>query len=347
MRSTRCPSTSCTIEEARVGGRGRRCRAVHGHPAGQRPDPGHHRGGRQRHEPEDPGLAGPGLRRRSRPGVGAAGRAHVGQRDHEEGDHRAAGLPRPAVGVPGALLRLADGGRRPRRPHPRHRHHGRRLLAPAVRGHAEHDDRHPDDPRVLALRHRRRLRQGQGEHPRASSARAARPTRRRPTWPSTRPSCAASTPRSWPCCRSRRSSSWALACSGQARSRTCRWHCSSAWRPAPTPRSSSPRPFLAQLMERNPQMKALAGRVKARGRGSARCGGRGDGRCRAASRPSTPAEGADPQAADAAAESTEAMDRARARRTPAVRATSRRSRAGPTGTDQRLHQPEAGRTLAA
>ncbi len=72
-------------------------------------------------------------------------------------------------------------------------------------------------------------------------------------------------------------------------------------------------PFLAQLMERNPQMKALTGRVKARGAGPR-------GAAVAATAVSVGAvddtsEGADPQAADASAENTEAMDRARARRT--------------------------------
>ncbi len=65
-------------------------------------------------------------------------------------------------------------------------------------------------------------------------------------------------------------------------------------------------PFLAQLMERNPQMQALAGRVQARGagpRGAATASASGDGL------------GVEGGATDAADDSTEAMDRARARRT--------------------------------
>jgi len=66
-------------------------------------------------------------------------------------------------------------------------------------------------------------------------------------------------------------------------------------------------PFLAQLMERNPQMQALAGRVQARGagpRGAATASASGD-----------ELSGVEGGATDAADDSTEAMDRARARRT--------------------------------
>jgi preprotein translocase subunit SecF len=66
-------------------------------------------------------------------------------------------------------------------------------------------------------------------------------------------------------------------------------------------------PFLAQLMERNPQMRALAGRVQARGagpRGAATASASGD-----------ELSGVEGGATDAADDSTEAMDRARARRT--------------------------------
>jgi preprotein translocase subunit SecF len=80
-------------------------------------------------------------------------------------------------------------------------------------------------------------------------------------------------------------------------------------------------PFLAQLMERNPQMQALAGRVKARGlgpRGAAARGAggaAGQGAATTAEASADTAEGADLATADATAGSTEAMDRARARRT--------------------------------
>jgi preprotein translocase subunit SecF len=72
-------------------------------------------------------------------------------------------------------------------------------------------------------------------------------------------------------------------------------------------------PFLAQLMERNPQMKALAGRVKARGAGPRGAAVAATAAVGAASVDTGPAAGSEP--VDAAADSTEAMDRARARRT--------------------------------
>jgi preprotein translocase subunit SecF len=70
-------------------------------------------------------------------------------------------------------------------------------------------------------------------------------------------------------------------------------------------------PFLAQLMERNPQMKALAGRVQARGAGS-----RGAQATSTATSTAT-AGGPDGDTAGPpdAEGNTEAMDRARARRT--------------------------------
>ena len=43
-------------------------------------------------------------------------------------------------------------------------HHGRHLRPGRVRGHPGVRHRLPDDPRVLAVRHRRRVRQGAGEH---------------------------------------------------------------------------------------------------------------------------------------------------------------------------------------
>ena len=47
-----------------------------------------------------------------------------------------------------------------------HRQHRRRLLAGRVRGHPGDRDRSADDSGLLALRHRHRVRQGRGEHPR-------------------------------------------------------------------------------------------------------------------------------------------------------------------------------------
>jgi preprotein translocase subunit SecF len=78
-------------------------------------------------------------------------------------------------------------------------------------------------------------------------------------------------------------------------------------------------PFLAQLMERQPQMQALAKRVQSRGagpRGSATAaGGSSAGTAATATAAVATLEGADPDAAAAASGSSEAMDRARARRT--------------------------------
>ena len=96
----------------------------------------------------------------------------------------------------GLLPRVEDVGGRARRAGPRRRHHRRRLRAVRLRGHAGDRDRPPDDPRLLALRHRRRLRQGPREHQEPARA-ADRRTPRRPTSRSTRPWCARSTPRSW------------------------------------------------------------------------------------------------------------------------------------------------------
>ena len=47
---------------------------------------------------------------------------------------------------------------------PRPARHGRRLRHRRLRGHAGRRDRVPDDPRLLALRHRRGVRQGAREH---------------------------------------------------------------------------------------------------------------------------------------------------------------------------------------
>ena len=84
----------------------------------------------------------------------------------------------------------------------RHHHHRRHLLADRLRGDAVDGDRLPDHPRVLALRHRRRVRQGRREHQGPRRRRAHDVRARRPTSRSTRPSCARSTPRSSRCCRS-------------------------------------------------------------------------------------------------------------------------------------------------
>ena len=94
-----------------------------------------------------------------------AHRAELGAVGQPAGDPGADRLPHPRDARHGALLpHLEDGRRRPRRPAARPRHHRRHLRALRVRDHAVVDDRLPHDPRVLALRHRRRLRQGPREH---------------------------------------------------------------------------------------------------------------------------------------------------------------------------------------
>ena len=74
-------------------------------------------------------------------------------------------LPGRGGHVPGPALPAEDGGRRDRRAAARPRRHRRRLLAGRLRGHPVDGHRLPDDPRLLALRHRRGLRQGRREHP--------------------------------------------------------------------------------------------------------------------------------------------------------------------------------------
>ena len=96
----------------------------------------------------------------------------------------------------GLLPPVEDVGRRDRGAGPRRRHHDRRLRPVRLRGHPGDRHRHPDDPRLLALRHGRRLRQGPREHHRPARA-PGRRTPRPPTSRSTRPWCARSTPRSW------------------------------------------------------------------------------------------------------------------------------------------------------
>ena len=94
----------------------------------------------------------------------------LGWPDHPAGAHRARGVPGARHDLPGVLLRARDGRRRAGRPRPRRRGDDGRLLARRVRGHARHGDRPAHDPGLLALRHRRGVRQGQGEHARAARA---------------------------------------------------------------------------------------------------------------------------------------------------------------------------------
>ena len=98
------------------------------------------------------------------------GERQLGRPDHPAGAHRARRVPRAGHAVPGVLLRAGDGGGGAGGADPRRRGHRGHLLARRLRGHARHGDRPADDPRLLALRHRRRVRQGQGEHPRPARA---------------------------------------------------------------------------------------------------------------------------------------------------------------------------------
>ena len=81
--------------------------------------------------------------------------------------HRARALPRGPV-------RGEDVGRGDRRGDPRHHLHGRRVRAVPLPGHAGDRHRVPHDPRFLALRHRRRVRQGRREPTLARRRPAAR-----------------------------------------------------------------------------------------------------------------------------------------------------------------------------
>ena len=80
-------------------------------------------------------------------------------------------------------------------------------------------------------------------------------------------------------------------------------------------------PFLAQLEERNPQMQALAKRVQSRGGGS-----RGVSATVPAAAVASGSSGPEAAGAEAVADSTEAMDRARARRTSGPRNQPKKQR---------------------
>ena len=69
---------------------------------------------------------------------------------------------------------------RPGRALPRRRHHRRCLRPVRLRGHPGHRDRSADHPRLLALRHRRRLRQGAREHQGSAARPADLPRGRQP-----------------------------------------------------------------------------------------------------------------------------------------------------------------------
>ena len=153
-------------------GRGRPDRARLRHPGRRVADREHLRLG-QHPDPDRAARQRPGHRDRADdPGHGQSDRRQPGRDRRDLGcPGRATGAARPG-GLPGAggavhlgvLPRVEDVRRRHRRAGPRPGDHGRRLRAVRVRGHAGHGDRHPDHPGLLALRHRRGLRQGPREH---------------------------------------------------------------------------------------------------------------------------------------------------------------------------------------
>ena len=103
------------------------------------------------------------------PSVGDRGHARgpeLGQRDHQAGAASPRGVPRGRRALPVGVLRMATSDRSAGGAGPRPPHHGRHLCLDRVRGDSRDGHRCAHDPRILALRHRRGLRQGQGEHPR-------------------------------------------------------------------------------------------------------------------------------------------------------------------------------------
>jgi protein-export membrane protein SecD len=91
-------------------------------------------------------------------------RAQLGRGRDPPGAARPGNLPRPRGGLPVGGLRVADGAGGGGRAAARPAHHGRGLRPGRFHRDAGDGDRRADHPRVLALRHRGGLRQGQGEH---------------------------------------------------------------------------------------------------------------------------------------------------------------------------------------
>ena len=165
------------LRQAVAGTRHRRRRVPDRHHVGRRGDPrpdraAHRRGERQgrRRDRQDTGGA-TRSRRSPRPRSAPAGA-------RRSPSARCIGLVRlPGAGHAlhlGLLPRVEDVGRRDRGADPRRRHHDRHLRALRLRGHPGDGDRPADHPRLLALRHRGRLRQGAREHPRACASVARR-----------------------------------------------------------------------------------------------------------------------------------------------------------------------------
>ena len=127
--------------------------------------------------------------------VDPARRPDLGRPDHQQGGRGADHLPRGDRHLPVDRLRVADGRGGVHRADARHPDHHRRVRADRLLGQPDVRHRPADDPRLLALRHRGRLRQGAGEYRRPAHHADTPPTATRPTWRSTRPWSGRSTPR--------------------------------------------------------------------------------------------------------------------------------------------------------
>ena len=160
------PNATCSIEQARVTAEIRHGRAGDRHGDGQWDDP------RPDRVADAGGELGPGrpagryLRDPEGRGQGPGGRADLGRGDLQEGAAGPGRLPAARLDLPVDLLRVADGRRGPRRPGTRPPDHGGHLRPHRPGGDARHGHRTADDPRLLAVRHGRGVRQGQGEHAR-------------------------------------------------------------------------------------------------------------------------------------------------------------------------------------
>ncbi len=124
--------------------------------AHRRPHPGG--GGHQRPGQDGRRLAQRRPAQRHRPVLGLG--------HHRQGDPGGDHLPDRRHRLHLAALRGQDGPRRPDRPGARHPVDHRDLLDLRLSGQPGHGDRLSHRPRLLAVRHHRRLRQGAGEHPR-------------------------------------------------------------------------------------------------------------------------------------------------------------------------------------
>ena len=178
---------------------------------------------------------------RRRPGERHQRGPDLGRPGLEEGAPGARRLLRRDRDLPEPPLRVAHGVRRDRRGGPRHHHHRRRVRDHRVRGHARDGRRVPDDPRVLAVRHRRRVRQGEGE--RGDAGRGPGRDLLADGQPVVEPGAHALAQhrRSSRCSRWCRCSWSAATASAPWACRTSRSRCSSVCSPVRTRRSSSPR----------------------------------------------------------------------------------------------------------